>query len=350
MIEMVTVEEIFKKPDAVLIDVRTKTEYTEGTIPGAINLPLFDEAERSEIGIIYRMLGPEKARMRGLALASPKLVRLAELLQPYRNRELVLFCWRGGLRSQALASVLKLAGFQCSYLKGGYKAYRRHVISYLAEYQYKQKFVVLEGLTGVGKTEVIQFLKEMKEPAIDLEDLAGHRGSVFGHIGFTAMRSQKDFEALLALELERLKESKYLIVECESRRIGNIYLPTPFFEAMQRGTRILLYDRFEERVKRLVATYLATQKDNCDLENAVSHLQVRLGKRKTAFLCNLLNKQDYEAAVGFLLREYYDPLYHFPDGPSESYPISVCSRDPVKAAWEIKKYLKKFIKFMGRAS
>ncbi|MDH7578443.1 MAG: tRNA 2-selenouridine(34) synthase MnmH [Bacillota bacterium] len=347
MIEAVGVEEIFRKPGAVLIDVRTNTEYAMGTIPGAINLPLFNEAEREEIGLIYRTVGPEKAQIKGLTLASPKLVSLAELLQPYYEQELILFCWRGGLRSQAMASVLNLAGFKSSYLKGGYKAYRRFIISYLEEYKYKQKFIVLEGLTGVGKTEVIQNLKDMGEPVIDLESLAGHRGSVFGHIGFNTTQSQKNFEALLVNELEKYKDSRYLIVECESRRIGNIYLPTPFFEMMQEGMRILLYNCLEQRIKRLVATYLASEQENAYLlEKAVSQLQARLGKRKTLLLSNLFEQQNYEEAVGLLLREYYDPLYHFPDGPSTNYHLSVWCGDPAGAARKIKNYLRSNLIFV----
>ncbi len=342
MKEAVSVEEVINRPEVVLIDVRTNSEHQKGTIPGAINLSLFDEEERGEIGILYRMVGPAEARIKGLALASSKLTRLVESLQKYYHREIVFFCWRGGLRSQALASVLKLVGFKSYYLEGGYKAYRRFIINYFSEYEYKQKFTVLEGLTGVGKTEVIQALQRIGEPALDLENLAGHRGSVFGHIGLATRRSQKDFDALLAQELEHLKDYKYIIVECESRRIGNIYLPAPFFEAMKKGVRILLYDCLEARIKRLVATYLAFKQENFFLiHEAISLLQPRLGKQKTALLQNFFKQENYKAAVNFLLQEYYDPLYHFPACPDKNYPLSVWSGEPEKAALEIKDYLKK---------
>ncbi|HAA89544.1 MAG: tRNA 2-selenouridine synthase [Thermoanaerobacterales bacterium 50_218] len=344
MEKAITVEELLKKPDAVLVDVRTRSEYREGTIPRAINLPLFDEAERSELGILYKMSGPEEARFRGLSLVSPKLDQLVEALRPYYGRELVLFCWRGGLRSQSLTSVLNLVGFKAYYLVGGYKAYRRFVLSYLSGYNYEKKvFVVLCGLTGVGKTEVIRKLRELGEPAIDLEELAGHRGSVFGHIGINEKRSQKNFDALLAGELRRFAEEKYLIVECESRRIGNIFLPPGFFQAMQRGLRILLYDDHENRIRRLERTYLSADCGNSScLEEAILHLQKHLGKRKVKLLLDYLESKDYRKAIDFLLREYYDPLYHFPEHPSSEYQFSVKTDDPERAAQEIRNYLKNF--------
>lgn len=341
MNQVVAVEEISKRSNALLIDVRTSSEYQKGTIPGAINLPLFDEVERKEIGLLYKLVGPVQAYMKGLALASPKLTCLAEILQPYYDKELILFCWRGGLRSQALTSVLNLIGFKVFYLIGGYKAYRRFIISYLSEYEYKQRFVVLEGLTGVGKTEVIAALRDMKEPAIDLETLAGHRGSVFGHIGLAKARSQKDFEALLVRELQYFKDQEYVIIECESRCIGPILLPERFFEAMKQATKILLYDNYEHRIQRILKTYLTSNQTNpLLLEEAVFNLQKRLGKQKTAFLLDYLHKGNSWAAVDFLLREYYDPVYHFPSSPCQIYDLSVCSRDPLEAAQKIKNYLK----------
>jgi tRNA 2-selenouridine synthase len=340
----ITVEELLKKPDVVLVDVRTSSEYMEGTIPGAINLPLFDEAERRELGILYKMSGPQEAMFRGLSLVSPKLHQLVESLRGYYDKEVVLFCWRGGLRSQSLTSVLNLLGFKAYYLVGGYKAYRRFVLSYLSEYDYENKsIVVLCGLTGVGKTEVIRKLREMGEPAIDLEELAGHRGSVFGHIGIPEKRFQKNFDALLVGELRRFAAEKYLIVECESRRIGNIFLPPGLFQAMQRGLRILLYDDRENRIRRLERTYLSANDENSSsLKEAILHLTKHLGKRKVSLLLEHLESKNYHKAIDFLLREYYDPLYHYPDHPSCDYHFSVKTDDPERAAQEIRSYLKNF--------
>lgn len=345
MIQTISAEKIFfDSTKYILVDVRTSSEYEDGTIPGAINLPIFNEAERSELGVIYKIAGPAHARFKGLSLVSPKLEKLATSLKPYIDRKIVLFCWRGGLRSQALVTVLKLVGFDVYYLEGGYKAYRRFVIEYLENYSYQQKFIILEGLTGVGKTEVIKALKIMGEPAIDIESLAGHRGSVFGHIGVKAS-SQKNFESLLALELEKYRNFDYLIVECESRKIGNVFLPANFYEVMKRGIRILLYDKFEHRIRKLLNTYLDSLNGDVSLiNNALDHLESRLGGKKVSLIRDYFKEKKFADAISLLLREYYDPLYNFPDGPSENYCFSVFSNDPISAASEIRSQLNYILK------
>jgi len=325
------------------IDVRSPAEYAEGTIPGAVNVPLFDDNERRLIGITYRQKGVKQAKLDGLKVVAPKLPALvAGILERCQGKKPVIFCWRGGMRSRAVASVLELVGKKALRLEGGYKAYRRFILAELAAYKLVTEPVVLDGLTGVGKTLILKELYSRGHPVLDLENLAGHRGSVFGGLGFKEPRGQKNFDALLWERLQELNDSPYLLVEGESRRIGRIFLPDFLYNAIRTGKRIKVEASLPVRVGRIVEEY--TRMGEAELEEgeaALDRLVKRLGKKLVAELKLLLRGGNLTAFVEILLREYYDPLYRKSLLPEQAYELVVQADDLKRAASQIEYYLKK---------
>ncbi|TGE32250.1 tRNA 2-selenouridine(34) synthase MnmH [Desulfosporosinus sp. Sb-LF] len=339
MIKEIKVEDLKSLEHPILIDVRSEGEFAEATIPGSINLPLFDNKERAEIGTIYTQSSPILAREQGLRIVSPKLPDLVKTVEKLsREGPLVLFCWRGGMRSKSLATVVELMGIPIYRLQGGYKAYRNQIVDY---FQNKLPFqvVVLRGNTGVGKTELLRQLRAEGYPAIDLEKLANNRGSVFGAMGLGDPPSQKKFEGLLYEELELLSDFPYIIVECESKRIGRVTLPTNFFTAMQDGIQILHYDSLENRVQRLLNEYTAVPNALQEIDIALERLIKTLGHVKVRELRDLLETNCLDVFTERLLVEYYDKLYAYPNEPSSEYTFYLNYEDPVKASRELKGYL-----------
>lgn len=338
MIREICAEELAGLPDPVLIDVRSEGEFEEATIPGAVNLPLLSNSERSEVGKAYTNVSPAAARVMGLRFVSPKLPQLvARAGELGQGRPLVLFCWRGGMRSRALAQVLDLMGLPVYRLVGGYKAYRHKVVEFFAQ-EFQTQVLVLRGNTGVGKTELLARLRRAGYPAIDLEGLANNRGSVFGDVGLGQAPSQKAFEARFYEDLRLFQDRRYVIVECESKRIGRVNLPLSFYEAMQSGIQILVYDSLESRVKRLVEEYTRLPGALEQIREALQRLRKTLGNLKVDELERLVRK-DQETFTRILLQEYYDPLYAYPNEPSQEYSLSLNQADPVVAMKELEHYL-----------
>lgn len=340
----IEIEKALQLPKAIFVDVRSPKEYAEATIPGAVNLPLFSDEERAEIGTIYRMEGPRQAKKRGLEIVAPRLPQMVAEVEKLREQyeNIVIFCWRGGLRSYSVAVVLDVMGVPVYRLLGGYKAYRRHVLSLLENLQLPYELVVIHGLTGSGKTRVIKKLAERGMAALDLEALAQNKGSVFGFIGMGSPPTQKMFDSLLLRELERYRGFPYLVVECESKRIGRVYLPDRFMEAMKRGKHILLYCPLEIRAKRLVEEYTAAGAESYRQINfALEQLRSRLGANKVQQLQEMVAKGELVPAAEILLRDYYDRLYRYPEGPAAGYDLCVESIDIDRAAEEIAAYLER---------
>ncbi len=234
--KLICVREALKLKQPVFIDVRSLGEFAEATIPGAINIPIFSDEERAAIGTIYKNENPEKARELGLEIVSPKLPGLVKAVkEASKSGTPVLFCWRGGSRSESLCSILRLMKMSGYRLEGGYKAYRQFILEELANYDFPPKLLVLHGFTGGGKTEILHRLAKLGHPVLDLEGLAGHRGSAFGSIGIEDVRGQKQFDALLYNRLEELKDQPYVLMEAESKRIGRVNMPDYLFEQKNNG-------------------------------------------------------------------------------------------------------------------
>jgi tRNA 2-selenouridine synthase len=310
----IEINDALARTDLVYIDVRSPGEYAEASIPGAINIPLYDDREHHQLGIIYHHLGENQARRAALTMVVPKLTRLADQVDGLcaGHKKPLLYCRRGGLRSLSLYQILHLAGINAFRLKSGYKAFRQYVVERLAAYQLQSRLVVLHSLTGVGKTTILMDLENRGIPILDLEGLAGHKGSVFGAVGLTKPRSQKDFDALLLQHLDRYAGQPYMVVEGEGRRIGNVYLPPFLAEAMDRGYRILLNASIETRVKRIVDSYIphpVPESIKTQLRDAITSLGRRVGQAKVNLLLQMLEKDDYPGVAKILCLEYYDHLY-----------------------------------------
>jgi len=239
----------------------------------------------------------------GKEMASGKVESiLANVKKLCAGKRAVIFCWRGGMRSGGVVAFLKKLGVDTLQLEGGHKAYRRYVMDKLAEYRFKPKLVVLYGLTGAGKTEI---LRKIDAPMIDLEGLAQHRSSVLGAVNLKP-RTQVMFESLLYRELEKL-DSPYVLIEGESRKIGKIVIPEFLFTAMKSGINVRVECPFEDRVKRIVKEY--TEGDLVELRGKLDFFEKRLGKSKVADLKIWFAKKEFDKVAEVLLREYYDVLY-----------------------------------------
>ncbi|SFR01845.1 tRNA 2-selenouridine synthase [Desulfoscipio geothermicus DSM 3669] len=326
--------------DIPLVDLRSPGEYSTATIPGACNIPLLDNIERALVGTAHKEAGPDKARELAMELIAP---RLPDFVYSFKKiapqKEVVIFCWRGGDRSHFTACILDAMGFKVHRILGGFKAYRRYVIEYLERDTLPLRAVVIHGLTGVGKTDVLLALRRRGFPVLDLEGLARHRGSVFGKIGHPPSPTQKMFEALIERELRRAEDYGIFFVECESRRLGKLTVPASVLNNMQRGYRILLYAPVPTRISRIIRDYADGGTGNlAALQDAVGRLTKYLGKNKVVELNHMLDMGDLSNVIEFLLLHYYDPLYNYPDGPSGAYDLSVNTGDMAAAVQVIEDF------------
>lgn len=296
---------------ALLVDARSPAEYAEATIPGALNVPILDDAERAEIGTLYKQQGRQTARRRGVELVAPKIPALIEQIaaaRPAGSPPLVVFCWRGGMRSRALAQFLELAGIPARQLTGGHKGFRSLVRDFFERGEWG-RLIVLRGLTGVGKTLLLQRLAAAGRPIVDLEGLANHRGSAFGHLGLPSQPTQRMFEALLWDALRRIPATGYALAEGESRHIGRLALPLRVHQALQTETSIWIEAPLEQRVGNILADYPARDHLREEFARPIRALKERLGRQVVEELLGLLQAGAWEELVRRLMIQYYDPLY-----------------------------------------
>lgn len=288
-----------------VIDVRSPAEYEHAHIPNAINVPLFNNEERAKVGTCYKQLGRDAAVRLGLKLIGPKLayfVEQADQIAPHR--EVLVHCWRGGMRSGSFAWLLRTAGFQVRTLEGGYKAYRNHV---LAAFERPQNIIILGGHTGSGKTDILRELAALGEQVIDLEAIAHHKGSSYGAIGQAPQPSSEQFENLLFRPWSQLDPTRHLWLEDESRHIGTCFIPLALWQQMQRVPKIVFVDVPKSvRVQRLVREYAGFGKEL--LQQATERIKKRLGGQHYKESIEALDRGDY-AAVADISLNYYDKAY-----------------------------------------
>jgi len=296
---------------ALLIDARSPAEFAAGTIPGAVNIPLFDDDERARVGTIYKQDGKSAARLLGVDLTAPKLPELARRVRmELENRRSpgIVFCWRGGMRSRAMTTLLALAGLPVRQMEGGHKAFRSLVREFLERGEWG-RLVVLRGLTGVGKTRLLQRLETEGYPVLDLEGLANHRGSAFGGLGLGQQPSQKNFEARLWDVLRNIPPGAFVLAEGESRHIGRLILPLKVYESLQRETSLWINASMDYRVRVIRDSYPTLTADREILARTIEGLKERLGKAGIDELLVLLRAERWDELIRELMVRYYDPLY-----------------------------------------
>lgn len=292
------------------VDVRTPLEYEEDHIPGAVNIPLLTNEERVEIGTIHKITGPHAARERGLELVAHRMpAMVATIAEAASGRPVLVYCWRGGLRSRTVATILDLAGYDAVQLRGGYKSFRHHVMEYFSPFTPPGPLVVIHGMTGIGKTEFILGLKSEHFSVIDLEGLACHRGSAFGEIGLVQGLSQKRFETLLWDAFRGCPPGKPVIVEGESKRIGKISLPGDMYEVMLRSTKVWCEASVATRVRRLMDEYGRPEYRD-GMEEALNRIRKRLGPDKFTEISGYLKRWELAPFTEELIRHYYDKVYY----------------------------------------
>lgn len=298
---------------ALCVDARTPQEYASGTIPGAVSLPLLSAHGNEMVGQAYHNQGPLAARRLGVDLVAPQLPALMAQLDGHLQepqQKILVFCWRGGLRSQALTTLLRLAGYQAWQITGGHKAFRRHVLTFLEKRAWG-RMLVLRGLTGVGKTYFLHRLAAKGYPVLDLEGLARHRGSAFGSIGCQEQPSQKQFEALLWDVLRHIPADGYVVTEGESRHIGRIQLPKTVHAALQEEVSIWLNASMAFRLAVLQQDYNAQALEPQQVVSAIEAIRKRLGGKRVAALTGLAWQRRWSELMQALIQEYYDPLYSY---------------------------------------
>ncbi len=296
---------------ALLVDARSPDEFAEATIPGAINVPILDNAERAEVGTLYKQVGKREARQRGVEIVAPKIpAMIAQIAkqQAGTSQPVVVFCWRGGMRSLALTQFLELAGTPARQLAGGHKGFRRYVLDYFEQGVWA-KLVVFRGLTGVGKTHYLHRLAEQGYSIVDLEGLANHRGSAFGNLGLPPQPNQKMFESLLWDELRKVPCDGYILAEGESRHIGRIALPARVYQTLQIERSIWLNASLQARVRNILADYPAVDQLKEEFTQPIRALKDKLGKETMNRYLLLLEEGNWSELVNELMVNYYDPLY-----------------------------------------
>lgn len=294
----------------LLVDVRTPLEYDEDHIPGAINVPLLTNEERVEIGTLYKQTGPHQARVRGLELTARRFPAMVdEIGRAAAGRPILVYCWRGGLRSKTVTSILELTGFRAVQLKGGYKSYRNHVVAFFEDFRSPGPLVVVHGLTGTGKTAFLLGLKNDHFSVVDLEGLACHRGSAFGELGLSQTLTQKWFESLLWNAFRRLPAGRPVLVEGESRRIGRVSLPGSLYDVMREGIKVWCEADLSTRVERLIAEY-GLPEYRQGMAEALGRIRKKLGGEKFVEISGYLERWELEPFMRELMVSYYDRLYY----------------------------------------
>lgn len=287
-----------------VFDVRSPAEFEHGHIPGAINLPLFTNEERSVIGTLYLKRGSSEAMLKGLEMIGPRLKEFAQFaIRHAPSGETLVHCWRGGMRSNSMAWLLNTAGIRTYTLDGGYKAYRQHIHQRMEK---PIRLIVISGMTGSGKTGVLEELERMERQIIHLERLACHKGSAFGSIGMPLQPTTEQFENDLFETISRLNPEEPVFIEDESISIGSVFIPKPFFMQMSSAPCIRINLPLQQRISRLIEDY--TQTDSNLLIQGVVRIRKHLGLGNAENIIDCINKNNMEGAIALIL-QYYDKLY-----------------------------------------
>ncbi len=304
MVQTISVEQLLQEKNIILLDTRTPKEFQEDHLPNAINLPILSNEERAVVGTVYKQVSQEKAIEQGIEFFSQKMPEFIKEAAQYKKEKIIVYCWRGGMRSRTVVSLLESFGYDVKQLVGGYKSYRAYVKEKLYNYHIKPHFIVLWGLTCTGKTQLLQQFQN----SLDLEGLAQHRGSLYGAIGLQP-RSQKMFENLMLQRLDQLNSEKFIIVEGESRRIGDVIIPDVVWKAMQHGIPVRVTRSIDRRAEEAAKEYIRSEEDVQKIKQITLSLSRVISNKQKQDIASLLDQKKYVNAIKILLEFYYDPLY-----------------------------------------
>ncbi len=300
----VNVEEVLSSRELPIIDVRSPGEFQKGHISGARNVPLFDDAERAEIGVLYKHQGRDPAVRRGIEIASAKVDGLFDDIKAAAmGARFIVHCWRGGMRSRAVAWLCADCGLDPVVLEGGYKAFRREAHNCFAQ---PKQVILLAGPTGTGKTRLLQSLRDAGQQVIDLEGLAGHRGSVFGGVPGVRQPTVEQFENDLFLQWRTLDPFEPVWIEGESQRIGKVLIPRAIWQQMSQAPVVHVNANRGDRIDFLIDEYGDLPAD--ELSAAAERIRKRLGGLRTQTALDAILREDWPAFCDTML-EYYDKYY-----------------------------------------
>jgi len=309
-ITLETLGDLDALPFDEIIDVRSPSEYAEDHLPGAVNLPVLSDAERARVGTIYVQEDRFLARKVGAALVARNAAAHLEGALAGRGggyRPLV-YCWRGGQRSGSFTGILQQIGWRADTIDGGYRSYRRLVSAALYDAGFPARIVLIDGGTGTAKTRLLAHLADQGAQILDLEELAAHRGSVFGAMA-RPQPAQKGFESLLAARVTRLDPARPVFVEAESTRIGRINLPPALATAMKAAQAVRITAPLEARVGHLMTEYADLGADSAQIEDILDRLVRFHGHETVAEWRGLAASGDIAQLVEALITRHYDPRY-----------------------------------------
>ena len=294
-----------------IIDVRSPAEFALDHINRAINLPVLSNEERALVGTTYKQDNRFKARKIGAALIAKNTAQHleSELFSKNRDWRPLIYCWRGGQRSSAFATILSEIGWRPTLLNGGYKSYRREVSEIMHKKPTRYNFVLISGHTGTAKTTIIQIMEKLSIQTVDLEALANHRGSVFG-ANLTKQPSQKLFESFLFYKLKSLDYRKPIILESESNKIGQVAIPSMIWNAMKNAPRIEITAPLDARAHYLTRTYKNLIENQDMLDHKIEFLANQHGHKKVQEWKNLAQAGKFSTLAAELMFNHYDPRYN----------------------------------------
>lgn len=306
-IEQITIQDVLKEmnSNAVIVDARSEHEFNHACIPNAVNIPLLNDEQRAIVGTIYKTEGKNAAIRKGFELCGKDFHQKIKALDDIEDnsKKIIVYCWRGGLRSYIMSWLFTVSGFKVYQLENGYKNFRNQL---LKTFEKTYQFIVLGGYTGSKKTFFLEKLKQASIPTIDLEKLANHRGSAFGALGLGLQPSQEHFENLLAIELLK-KKDQLIFVENESRMIGKKFIPGNIYKNFENSIYILLESPIEKRIENIKYEYL--KYDINELKECTLKLNKKLGGYNCILAINFLEAEKYDEWIEILLK-YYDKNYN----------------------------------------
>ena len=294
-----------------IIDVRSPSEFLDDHIPGAINLPVLDDAQRAEVGAIYKQINPFEAKRSGAALVAQNIAGHLKTVLAKKDRDWrpLIYCWRGGQRSGAMARIFSDIGWHSAVIEGGYKSYRKAVLNDLDHLPTKFRLIVLSGPTGTAKTHILRAAAENGLQVLDLEGLANHRGSLLGSEPGSPQPAQRMFESRICAALQNFNPNRPIFIEAESNKIGQIHVPSALWAAMRKANRVCLTAPIDARIAFLKRDYHHIIEQPDHLIESLAGLRQRYSTATFDLWETTIKAGDWHTFVSNLLETHYDPSY-----------------------------------------